>query len=394
MRRSLVSFINCALLIATYALYSYTDSVYVAKNIDGGMIVSLKYVTLFALILFCLMQLSANKEHTIYLKRELVNICFFFYGVLMLSIFTSIFLETSFKESLVELFKMLLPLIAAYCILNTFEFVDIYRCMQFILIFSIIGYILEIGIDTFTVENILRINFSNSYSPFESHYAAGASIAMCVFFMYYRNNKIFTLVSLIFALGTFKRVSVVFALILLILPVVIDLKNDLNVNIRRIIPIVFIIATVCYYYMNQPENAYVFEKIFNMDAQTVTMGRSNYIERIVKADQLFLGLGHTTTFIGKSIEMDFVKLLLETTVVGLSIFIYTYYTIAGENIYCNVYMMYVFFNLLTSHSLSNSFSWLLIYLIIGTIRWKQESDLSYLRYEERRSRKKRSTIGI
>ena len=66
-------------------------------------------------------------------------------------------------------------------------------------------------------------------------------------------------------------------------------------------------------------------------------------------------------------EMDIVRLILEVTPLGAFLLINNMLDIAKKNRYCFIVMVYIIFNLITSHCLANMFSWLMLYLIIGTI---------------------------
>ena len=80
-----------------------------------------------------------------------------------------------------ELIKLALGPIYAYFIINTLDSEDFNVCMKFILLFGIIGYILEIGTGTFNLNSLSQINFFESYSPFESSYAAGTAVTAATY---------------------------------------------------------------------------------------------------------------------------------------------------------------------------------------------------------------------
>lgn len=385
--------INVILFVITFALRSYTDAVYEAKGIHGGLIVDFKYVTLLLGIAFCLLQLwNRKKKFGQYQKvfiKETYFVVFAIISIIVLSLLESLIhtgIDAS-SEMILEVFKLILPILYAYLVLNTFEFEDIYSSMKFILFFSLAGYVLEIGTNTFTLSNIQRINFRTSYSPFESHYAAGSAIAMCTFFMYYRKNKALEIISFLFALATFKRAAVLFAILIFILPMIFDMSKLVKKRTVNVFKIGFIVSTYLYYQLQLPSNENLFERVFKVDAQMFTMGRSAYIAQLVYAGFESTGFGSTTLFIGKSIEMDLIKIMLEVGIIGLLIFVWCYFECAGRIRYSLLYMTFVFFNLLTSHSLTNAFNWILTFVILGTMNYKETEDIS--KYVRRKQRKKR-----
>lgn len=390
--RTTIRRINVILFVITFALRSYTDAVYEANGIHGGLVVNLKYVTLIFGIAFCLLQLLNRKknqvEYDVVFSKESHYVTMAIVSIFTLSLFESLFHTgiDATSQMISELIKLILPILYAYLVLNTFDFEDIYWSMTFVLFFSILGFVLEIGSNTFTLANLQRINFSTSYSPFESHYAAGSAIAMCTFFMYYRRNRILEIISLIFAIATFKRAAVVFAILIFVLPMIFDMSVPVKKRTVNAFKFAFILLTYIYYRVQLPSNENLFERIFKIDADMFTMGRSGYISKLISSNFVSTGFGSTTMFIGKSIEMDLIKIMLEVGIIGLMIFIWCYFECAGRIRYSLLYMVFVFFNLLTSHSLTNAFSWILVFVILGTINYKEPEDISrYIRRKKRSS---------
>lgn len=380
-----ISRINVFLFVVTFALRSYTDAVYEANGLHGGLIENLKYMTAFAGIAFCIIQLCIrNKnmtsgDNTRFFIREVYVVIVAIWCMVVLSILETLIHPMgvdAFSESISEFFKLILPIVYAYLVLNTFDFTDIYNSMALILFFSMAGYVIEIGVDTFTIDNVMKMNFASSYSPFESHYAAGSAIAMCTFFMYYRKNKVLEIIGFIFAIATFKRAAVVFAIVCFFMPLIFDMRKPVKKRTINLIKVGFVAVTYIYYYLLQPENSETFRKVFNESQEFFTMGRSTYISRLIHGDFVSTGFGSTTVFIGKSIEMDLIKIMLELTIVGLIIFVWCYFDCAGKARYSVLYMCFVFINLLSSHSLTNAFSWILTFVIIGTMNYKEPADIS------------------
>ncbi len=380
--------LNYLLFLSTFALFSYTDAVYVSKGINSNIWISLKYITMLLGVGFGALQIlfrvkyNNTKRVELTFKKETFKILVVVVVFLFLSLIYQLISGNITSNMYSELIKLILPIIYAFCILNVFNFDDIYNCMIAVLIFAILGYILEIGINNFTWANIKQISYSTSYSPFESHYAAGTAIATCAFFMYYRKNPIFKYISLVFAIFTFKRLAIIFALIFLILPKFVNVNRKVSPKWSWIIKILFVVATIIYYHMLLPDFSDTFQKIFNDSAARFTMGRSIYLDRIINGNFHSYGLGSTTVFIGKSIEMDFIKILIEISIVGLIVFIWNYWDICNNHLYCMVYMLFIFINLLTSHSLTNVFSWILVYIIIGSIVYKNDNE-AHVKYKYR-----------
>ena len=370
-----ISFINILLLVLVYFFRSITDALYVSKNISN-ISVNFKYILMIISIIFCAIQLR-KKEKTYIFNKELISIIIVVISFLFITLLYAINGGDFYTESIAELIKLIIPIVYTFFIINVFSFEDIYYSMIGILICSFCGYILEIGIDKFTINNIITMNFDSSYSPFESHYFSGASIALCTFFMYYRKNKLLKLLSLLFVICTFKRLSIVFALILLVLPYFIDISKKVGKKVRIFMRMLLILITLVYYYLMLPSSASIFYNIFGKTQAEFTMTRSNFLAQILYGDYSSSGIGSITHFFGKTIEMDLIQIYLEVSIIGLIIFVWNYWKCAGNKLYTYFYMTFQFFNMVTSHSLDNPFNWTLVFIIIGCISYKSINNINY-----------------
>lgn len=370
MKKNIFMFINVLLFITIYAFRSFTDAIYVSKGIDSNLLVNVKYILLILAIVLLIFQMKFNKKERVF-KKETLNIGFVIIGLIFISLFMFLINNKIYSSFFEMIFKLLIPIVYVYLFLNIMDFKKIYICMCFALVFSFIGYIIEIGIENFTIDNLLSINFFDSYSPFESDFSSGTSIAMCAFFMYYRKNKPFVILSLLFALLTFKRSAVLFAILLLFLPKIIDVNKSISKKWIRLAQILFIIITPIYLWLLLPEQSQIFFNIFGETQKIFTMGRSDFLNELLSRSFHSSGYGSIINILGRSLEMDLVSIYLETTITGLIIFVVGYWNCSGEKIYTVIYMLFQFINLLTSHSLANSFNWILIFIAIGTISYKK-----------------------
>lgn len=364
-------FIDILLFITIYAFRSFTDAIYVSKGIDSNFLINVKYFLLIFAIFFLIFQIKFSKKAKIF-QKEFFNIVIAIISLIFISLFMFLinnFIYGSFYEMI---FKLLIPIVYVYLLLNVLDFKSIYICMAFALVLSFGGYIIEVGVENFNINNLLSIDFINSYSPFESDFSSGTAIAMCAFFMYYRKNKFFTILSLVFALLTFKRFAVIFAFALLFLPKLVNINKALNKKWITIAKITFIILTPIYLWLLLPNQSNLFFNIFNDTQRQFTMGRSDFLNQLLSNNFHSSGYGSITNILGRSIEMDLISIYLETTLIGLVIFVNCYWNCSGGKLYTFIYMLFQFINLLTSHSLENSFNWILILLTIGVIAYKKE----------------------
>lgn len=359
------------LFVSTYAIRSITDGIY---GTDASNIwMTLKYITMIAaIVLFVIAYNGVISTEMIFFK-ETKNIIITIILLVILSFFYMIINLNLNTYFVTQVIKMLSAIIFAFVILNCLSMQDIYTCMKFVTAFAIIGYVIEIGLDTFNVANFARISYDTSYSPFESHSAAGVSVACCAFFSYFRKEKKWLLISFVFVLLTFKRASVLFAIILLFLPWITNIDKEVSKKVWRAIPIAFIFMTVIYYWLMLDRNSSIFMDIFGKTPYEFTMGRSSRLNSLVNGNYVASGLSSTNALLnGHTLEMDFIQIFLENGILGLIVLIEGYWSVTGKNMYCTIYMIFQFVNMLTSHSLTSNFSWVLIFLVIGCVLYKND----------------------
>lgn len=337
-----------------------------------GFISQLKYIMCIITIGFCLIPMI--KTNRIYIfKYELTNILWIILIFFVISIIKSILVYSFTSRTIQELIFLLIPPLFAFGILNTLDFRTVNKCMQIALIIFMIGYFLEIGLNISEFFQAFKtMNFSDSYSALESSTFAGVSIAMAMYFLYFRENKIARMLSVCFVIFTFKRLSLLFTLFLLILPKIFNFNKKVNKSILLILKILVFGISIGYYLIMIPENVQKIDTLFNIDLYKITMSRTYRFSLIYnKPDFLNTGLGATFSYMkslyGVALEMDMIKLLIEVTPIGAFIFINNMFNIVKKNWYCMVLMLYQLFNLITSHNLANIFSWIIFYITLGCI---------------------------
>lgn len=370
MREIKLTWINKCLLCITFILKTYTDVFYVAQN-RSGVIVFTKYITLLIGIIVSVAILQRRCSPKRIFNKEFESILLVTVVFSAFSFLRSIVSMSFSVNSVIGIMYIVLAIIYAYYILNTLSFDDIYNCMKIILVAGVVGYICEIGIDNFTLKNILKSSFQDSYSPFESNYTSSLSIIMCSFFSYYRKEKKWVILSMAFALFTFKRSYMVFALIYLVLPIIFDLNVKINRYICWFVVCSFIIATFGIIWIYMSSHDAVFIKYFGETASKFSSGRSDLLRRLMSNGYISSGYESSTSFLGRGLEMDLVKIYLELGIISLIIFVFEYFKISRGNAFCFLIMFQNMINFLTSHSLSSAFNWSLRFIIIGCILYKE-----------------------
>lgn len=368
--------LTMAFVVMTFGIKAITDAVFVAQDIDN-VFVSSKYLTA---LLACFAAIVSTRGKEACFTRE------FSWLLLLFAVFTFISLVEMLVSGVVsmhvfnELFKLGMPVVFAYFVLNALNFRQITLCMKLILLVSIAGYLIEVNLAGATLSDVLdTIDFSASYSPLESSYSAGTSIMLCLFFCYYRKNKICMLLSVIFCVAVFKRLALVFAIVAVILPFFVDMKKNVPTKAVGAITVLFVGATALYVWLLLPEQNWLFVKYLGQDQYDFSMGRSMTMNYLLDNGFASHGFGSASEVIraafGMPFEMDFIKVAIELTPIATVLLIFVIVRISSCNRWGLFMAIYLLLNMLTSDSLSSNFSLALFYMSIGCIGDERAQEL-------------------
>lgn len=361
------------------------------KNFGLSINDNLKYLIFTIAIALCLFELFIyiNRGGKCIFKKELI----FLLVICGIFLFYSSYLAREINISIptrtyVEIIYLIMPALYSFCIVNIYTFKELEKLMKILFWVYLILYMYSINIFSVSINDILNISFVNSNSYFESSIFAFPMLVLFFFFSYYRkNNKYYWIGSFIFTLLTFKRMIMVWAIILFILDNIMELRFNIKRKWKYIFAIVFIFGTVIYY---QALTDTGFGKIMvdklGMDLESGTMGRKWFLSLILNRQYHTFGYGSSSVILGeifnvgdiKYLEMDLVKIYLELGIGCLSIFTIYFWKITKDNLFNIIMMLSIFMNLLVSHSLTNPFEWTIIYLILICIskNFSNRNDLS------------------
>lgn len=350
---------------------------FTVKYESVGIISQLKYIICIIGIIASLVYMNNGKKIYIF-KDEFKNGIWIVIVFAVISLIKSIYTDTYTIRTIIELIFLLIPILYSYCLLNTLNLKRIDRCMFISLIISLVGYFNELNLSfSEFFSGITSMSFVNSYSLLESSNFAGVSIVFCMYFIYFKDNKIGKLLSILFVIFTFKRLAILFMLFLLFVKAFFKFNRRVNKTWLNIIKISVFILGIIYYLIMIPNNVSKLYDIYNIDLYKITMARTYRFKIIYNSlDFINCGLGSTYAYTmpiyGVTLEMDIIKLLIEITPIGVFIFINNLANIAKKNWYCMTLMLFQFFNMITSHSLASTFSWLFFYITIGCIIYKKD----------------------
>lgn len=309
---------------------------------------------------------------------------------LLLSIFTSlIFLFFSILRArqagmelnirtYIQISLILFPALYVFCIVNSLSLQAIIKMMQVTLILLVIAYFSESGHSIFDFLNLYNwktIDLLNSNSFTESNICSEAFLQLFIFFYYFKNMEtdektkkilnFFSIVSFIFTILSFKRLGMLFAIVLVLLNKIIDFRGKISSKFTLLFAIFFTVLTI--FYTN-----FMQGNIFpNVDVYTLTTGRNYILSLWENKNYISYGYGSSLLIIGRYLEMDLVQIYLELGTVCLFIFAYTIFKNAKEKVYSYLILFYTFFNMLTASSLPYSLGWIILLITVTCISSKK-----------------------
>ena len=254
---------------------------------------------------------------------------------------------------------------------------DVETILNYLFVLYIIVFLKNFA-GQLTLANLKSISFANSYSPFESELAFVFLIFEC-FYLYMGKRKN-AIISLILCILSFKRISMLAAIVFFIFSKWIVVKKAVNKKIVIVTTVVFVLLPVLTCLMLNDTLEAWFYQTFHVTLNEITLTRSSRIEAVINSDQIKYGLGSVTTYLTKylnalhgsnfsnrNLHNDLVKIYLECGILGSIVFTYIYMKAASVSRMLFVMMCYIFFECYFNHlfGAGSTDIWILIYLIMS-----------------------------
>lgn len=352
--------------VLTFVLKALTDGIFVTQGVKGAITDS-KYLTMGGVIFFGVCYMARHKVNGIFwreLKQLLgVVLCF-----IMVTACLIIYRDEFASWQIRDMLNLLTPMLFAYVSLNVMTFEQLYKGMQIALVSSFIGYITQLALRGVTFQDIFQSSFSESQSPLESNDFSAIAIMLCFFFCYYRSNRWMTVLSVVYAIATFKRMAIIFALVAFFLPIIINRDKELPKWSSGVAKLAFFVAAMGYLYFIWPTST-ALQHAMNVDVGEMTMGRSGFLASLLNHEYQSFGFGSVESTLGHSLEMAFPRITLELSPLGTLLFINNYWNVTGRHLYCALLMTFQFANLITADSISAMFAWEVCFILIGMIHY-------------------------
>lgn len=331
-----------------------------------------KYIFLFINILYLICNYKRNKK--LNQGKLLLNLLFFIVPLFIYSLFLQVLAHSFSFQTIKDSLYILSPILYVYLIVESEEEgnFDFYFNVEFFA--ATLTFLLR-ALPILTPSNILSISFLNSYSPFEG---IGNADGFFVLFFYYAINKKKSMkwISFILLFLSFKRLHVVFAVMLIILQPFFEKNKDKKVNsLIFYLTIAFflvspsVLSLIC---NNNFENWFYNE--FGMKLDAFTMGRVTTLNYVIDSNRTNLGLGSISDFLAKArminpyladdLHNDIMRIYLEGTVVSLWLMVVNYFSLTKRNLYNYLMVLFAFLVMFSSHILTTCIFWIFAFLFI------------------------------
>lgn len=361
--------------IALFALFflQNVDNYVRERHLSVLGLNTIKNITLLIvglLFIYEILQLKkiTDSAWTPFFTDELKSILILAISFLVLSIFYIIKNGGYVSVTFIGIFKIVVPAVIAYAIINVMEMQDIYKLMSILLILSFIGYLIS-KIDVLSVSNIKQINFMTSSSPFEANFFSPTAMAFCLFFCFYRKKKSLTYLSVFFTIMTFKRIMILYAIFLLLIGGLVQ-KRKISSKVVSVFAVAFLVLSIFYIKLMRGECTDIVKQLIGIDVNTFVMGRAYFMQVIIRN---FKSLGYMSSTVGhQSMEMDIPMIYTEMGFLSVIAIIFSLLDLVKHNMYNFLIIVFCLLELLTSHWLDIPYFWIVTYITIGCITYRTD----------------------
>lgn len=362
-----------------------------SKIIDANTISSVYLFMLLPIVtgfLILTIELVRGTLRLLYFREMLIGVGLFalFIGVSLVKIRqTGRFTIGTFGEAT----RMVVPFIYVFLAVNILSHEDIDRIMITTLYVAWVAYIINQFIITGGSHLGTSVSIIDSSSPFENSEVAAIAFAIACYYIYFRKrHSACCFWSVLLTMACFKRVYMLFVIILLVCSGNLNKEQKVNKFIRwpllLVSSLLFVAATSFYLYTMEPQNlAWTFEKL-HLDVNTFSMYRSYRVQYLIQHNYVSYGLSSSTSFLAtnpgswfrqSTLELDLIKILIELGKWPLMIFILAYYSLSYKSAYGYLTITAFMLNLLMASGLTEYYAWFVMLVMLAMIRYNTSVDM-------------------
>ena len=106
--------------------------------------------------------------------------------------------------------------------------------------------------------------------------------------------------------------------------------------------------------------------VLDLDLKNYGLATTYYI---TPPSEIYNMSGNVTQF---NMHCDLLRIYIETSIVGLAIFVNNYFNITKSNIFKYILMLAYFFIMFSSHAITSFYTWILIYMFMAMFSNKEK----------------------
>ena len=396
--------ISYYLVTATIAVFVFSEFIYrgpllpVAKAMDA---MKIKYVFMAATSFYILLQLIAKRQSLFKMKVFKKEAKLYLIAIGTLGVITLIYqIANGFRAFVIpEFLYVLLPLVFVILVVSA-DCVNVSRILDNCFYIAVFAFAVD-AIGALGSLSTMSLSFLDSSSPFEN-----PSSLIFVFLELYllvrydkRNGK--ALICLLITLLTFKRISVIIAILFFIfVPIIKNKKVPRWLFVSTIAIFCLIPFLLEYFYSNA--FASFFLTRYGMDFNEFTMdrfARTSYV--LNNLGEIKYGFGSVTNFLSenygrenvanRSLHSDLLRIFLECTFVGTLVYNICYFLSVKKDVVSFLLMFSIFAQMVFNHPIGAGGvgHWIIIYLMIAYFNYRKEVPF----YKEGMMKRKKIKIG-
>ena len=356
--------------VLTFLIKALVDDAFTRGDVSSTIAYT-KYITAAIACLAALGYALKHGEHVF--VREFNRLVIILVVFTVVSFAFQVTLSYFSTSVLIELVKIAIPALLAYAMLNALSPKALYRCMVGVLLVSILGYLLTLIHEGIGFSDIMASDFANSESASESSTFSGIFLVLTFYFAFFRQNKVWLVLSSLFCIITFKRLAIVAVLFALVVSFFAPRLMRVEVPRGAIVTLklLTIVAAALWTWMLLPEQQALFIQLLGDTPSHFSMGRSDVLAYLVNSGFQSYGFGSANE-VAKAVfaapfEMDLTKIAIELTPVVMVAFVWLFWDVAGTSLWCVVIIGYFMVNMITSDSLTSNFCLTLAYMTCGLV---------------------------
>lgn len=353
-----------SLPIISFAVYNLIYAFYMAGYLPRS-------VNLIALMLFTIV--IANKplkKKKFRFLKETKLVLFTVVVFFLISIVKQIYYQDLNFIMMSGLLYVVLSILDAFFVINSSKNDELYTYLFIIFIRLVLLFFIS-NAGNINLKTIMLISWRDTKSSVFESGMAHEWLFMVLIFKYMRKNKL-AIVSAIFCMLCFKRLSFILCILALFLYRFIPEHKAVNKKIIILSKVLFILSPLFVSLLVSPEGQRWFYNLFHITLNQFTTGREYYINLVTSRMDYYNGYGSTGYFLKviygdqyvQSIHCDLLRITLECTIISTIVYVNNMIEVSKRSYLTFFMMLYCLFESVISHCIEGFTLYFTLYIFI------------------------------